>query len=340
MKSIPVEQSLGTVLCQDITRIVPGEFKGVLFKKGHVIKEEDIAKLLDVGKEHIYVWETSPDDVHENDAAIRLAKAVSGENIVYSEEIKEGKCSLTAGVRGVFTLDSEKLLESNSVEFVTIATLPGNYHVEKGAKIAGVRVVPLVVPGSTIRDVEKVCEGGPILHVLPYKPLKCGIVTTGSEVYKGRIEDKFGPVMREKIAFYGGECLGQTICPDDQEMIREAIMKYKNLGAGLVILTGGMSVDPDDLTPSAIRSTGAEVVSYGAPVQPGNMLMLAYLEGTALIGVPGCAMFFRTTAVDAMLPRIFAGIQINRRDFARMGEGGLCQSCEVCRYPLCYFCRG
>lgn len=340
MKSIPVEDSLGMVLCQDITRIVPGEFKGVLFKKGHVIEEEDIAKLLDVGKEHIYVWETNPGDIHENEAAIRLTQAVSGENIAYDTEIKEGKCSLSAKVRGVFTLDSEKLLLCNSVEFVTIATLPNNYHVEKGAKVAGVRVVPLVVPASTIEEVERVCQDGPILHVHPYKRLKCGIVTTGSEIYKGRIEDKFGPVMREKIDFYGGECLGQTICPDDLDMITKAILDYKQQGAGLVILTGGMSVDPDDLTPSAIRATGAQVVSYGAPVQPGNMLMLADLDGTALIGVPGCAMFFRTTAVDAMLPRIFAGIKITKKDFARMGEGGFCHSCDECRYPKCYFCRG
>ena len=340
MKSIPVEESLGMVLCQDITRIVPGEFKGVLFKKGHVIKKEDIDKLLDVGKEHIYVWETNPDDIHENEAAIRLAEAVGGENIAYDKEIKEGKCGLTASVRGVFTLDSDKLLQSNSVEFVTIATLPNNYHVEIDAKVAGVRVVPLVVPAATIEEVERICKDGPILHVSPYKPLKCGIVTTGSEIYKGRIEDKFGPVMRDKIAFYGGECLGQTICPDDLTKITEAILDFKKQGAGLIILTGGMSVDPDDLTPSAIRSTGAEVISYGAPVQPGNMLMLAYLGDTALIGVPGCAMFFRTTAVDAMLPRVFAGIEITKKDFARMGEGGFCQNCAECRYPLCYFCRG
>ena len=254
MKSVPVEESLGMVLCQDITRIVPGEFKGVLFKKGHIIEKDDIEKLLDVGKEHIYVWETNSDDVHENEAAIRLAQAVSGKNIGYDTEIKEGKCSLTAQVRGMFTLDSDKLLASNSVEYVTIATLPNHYHVEKDAKIAGVRVVPLVVPATTIEEVERICVAGPILHVLPYQPLKCAIVTTGSEVYKGRIEDKFGPVMREKIAFYGGECLGQTICPDNLEMITDAILEYKKQGARLIIMTGGMSVDPDDLTPSAIRA--------------------------------------------------------------------------------------
>ncbi|MEG1500870.1 MAG: molybdopterin-binding protein [Clostridiales bacterium] len=339
MKIVSVEESIGMVLCQDITRIVPGEFKGVLFKKGHIVREEDIEALLKVGKEHLYVWDPELGDVHENDAAIRIAKAVCGENIHYDENPKEGKCGLTAKIRGLFKVDSEKLIDINSVEYVTVATLPGNYHVEAGAKLGGARVVPLAVKAAVLDEVEGFCQDGPIIDVVPYKNLKCGIVTTGSEVFKGRIEDKFGPVMREKIAFHDSQCLGQTICPDDKDTILQAIQDYKDQGADLIILTGGMSVDPDDVTPSAIRSTGASVISYGAPAQPGNMLMLAYWDETALIGVPGCAMFFETTVLDIILSHVFIGEKLSKRDFARLGEGGFCQGCEICRYPHCYFGR-
>lgn len=339
MKAIPVKESVGSVLCQDITKIVPGEFKGAQFKKGHIIQEEDIPILLSLGKEHLYVWETKEGDLHENEAALRIAQAVCGENIAYDENPGEGKCGLTAKIRGLFQVDSPRLIEINSIEYVTVATLPGHYQVEEGSRLGGARVVPLVVESAVVEGVEEICRSGPVLRVAPYQPLRCGIVTTGSEVYKGLIQDKFGPVMREKIEFYGGVYLGQLICPDDAGEISAAIARFKSQGADLIINTGGMSVDPDDVTPAAIRSTGARVITYGAPVQPGNMLMLAYWGDTALVGVPGCAMYFKTTVLDPILSRIFVGDRLSKEDFARMGEGGFCQSCEVCRYPLCYFCR-
>jgi len=339
MKTVPVEESVDMVLCQDITRIVPGEFKGVLFKKGHIIRQEDIESLLSVGKEHIYVWETQAGDVHENEAALRIAAAISGVNIRYDEEIKEGKALIAADNRGLLVIDSERLIATNSIEYVTIATLPNFYPVEQDMEIAGARVIPLVVPEETVATVENICGSKPILNIHPYHTLKSTIITTGNEVFKGRIEDKFGPVMRGKIAFYGGEYLGQTFCPDDKKLIAEAIIAARYKGAELIILTGGMSVDPDDLTPAAIKDSGAKVITYGAPAQPGNMLMLAYLNDTAIVGVPGCAMFFATTILDAVLPRIFGSVRLTKQDFAAMGEGGLCQRCEKCTYPRCYFCR-
>lgn len=339
MKVVPVEESVGSVLCQDITKIVPGKFKGTVFRKGHVVREEDIPVLLNVGKEHLYVWESKPGEIHENDAALRIAKAISGENISYNEDLHEGKCTLTTQLRGLFTLDSKRLLEANSLEYVTIATLPNYYHVEAGKAVCGARVVPLLIDEKIIEGVEAICADQPILNVKPYRSLKCGVVTTGSEVFKGRIEDKFGPVMKEKIAYYGGEYLGQVICPDDKAEIVKANAKFKEQGAELIINTGGMSVDPDDVTPSAIRAAGADVITYGVPAQPGNMVLMAYWDKTAVIGAPGCAMFCKTTIVDVILPKIFAGIPLVKSDFARMGEGGLCQNCQDCRYPLCYFGR-
>ncbi|HBI27131.1 MAG TPA: molybdopterin-binding protein [Peptococcaceae bacterium] len=339
MKSVDVEQAVGMVLCQDVTRIVPGEFKGRAFKKGHIISKEDVTELLKMGKEHIYVWQSNPDDVHEDDAAMRIAQVTVGENMI-CEEPREGKSTLKSTVKGLFKVNSSLLQEINSIEDISIASLPGNFKVEQGQGVAGARVIPLMTPDSHVSSVEKICkeQGSPFM-VKPYKHLRFGMITTGSEVYKGRIQDKFGPVIREKMAYYDAEDLGQIICPDDLEMIKSTIWGFMEKKADLIILTGGMSVDPDDLTPGAIRGTGASIVTYGAPVQPGNMFMMAYLQGTALVGVPGCGMYFRTTILDVVLPRIFAGELLDKSYFAAMGEGGLCSHCEVCRYPNCYFCR-
>lgn len=339
MKSLPTEQCVGMVLCQDITQILPGEFKGVLFKKGHVIREEDIQPLLNVGKENLYVWEPEPGSIHENDAAIRLAKAVTGANIRFNEPA-EGKCNLFSEIKGLFRVNSQALLDMNMIDLVTIASLPGNYTVDKGQKLAGARVVPLMAPEQCVIDAEKIAaSAGSVFEVLPYQPLKVGVITTGSEVYKGRIKDKFGPVIRDKVKYFGGKVLDQIFCPDDLQMIQDAIAKFKADGADLIILTGGMSVDPDDLTPSAIRSAAEELVVYGAPVQPGNMICLAYDKNVTLLGVPGCAMYAHTTLLDAVLPRIFAGVKMTKLDFARMGEGGFCRGCKECHYPVCFFCR-
>jgi len=339
MEKVPVKEAVGMVLCQDITKIVPGEFKGRAFKKGHVIREEDVDVLLNLGKEHIYVWAPEPGDIHENDAALRLSRAVAGANIDFTEPY-EGKCTLFAREKGLFKVNSSLLYRINSVDSISIASLPNNFPVDKNQKLAGARIIPLVTPEERVIEVEDLCrEKGPAFLVKPYHKLKCGVITTGSEVYKGRIEDKFGPVMINKINAFDGEFLGQVLCPDDLDLIGAAIEKFVHEGADLVILTGGMSVDPDDLTPGAIKKSGARIVTYGVPAQPGNMFLLAYLGKTVLMGVPGCAMFNRTTVLDVVLPRIFAGEELKKEDFIKVGEGGFCSGCKECTYPNCYFGR-
>lgn len=339
MKTVPVEESVGMVLCQDITKIVPGEFKGRAFKKGHVIRKEDVEELLKLGKENIYVWESGPDEVHENEAALRIARATAGSNVEYSEPY-EGKSTFHASIKGLFKVNSSLLYQINAIDQISVACMPNNFPVEKGRKLVGARVIPLVVAEEKLSQVEELCrEQGQVFEVKPYRKLKVGIVTTGSEVFKGRIKDKFGPVIREKVKNFEGEVLGQVFCPDDIDKITGAVRDFKAQNADLIVLTGGMSVDPDDLTPGAIKQTGARVVTYGVPIQPGNMFMMAYLENTALIGIPGCGMFFKTTVMDVVLPRIFAGEEITRDDFIRMGEGGFCSGCDECHYPVCYFCR-
>lgn len=339
MRKIRVEDAVGTVLCHDITKVIPGQFKGRAFQRGHVILEEDIEEFKKIGKEHIYVWEEEAGEIHEDEAALRIAHAVSGENIIFTEP-EEGKSLLKSTISGLFKVKHDLLLELNSMDNITIPSLPNNYQVEKGQRLSGARIVPLVIKEEVIEALEKRCAAdGPVFEVRPYHALKVGIIVTGNEVYLGRIEDKFGPIIETKLRHYNATVLGKTTCPDEMDTICAAIQSYKEAGADLIILTGGMSVDPDDLTPGAIKKTGAEIVTYGVPVQPGNMLMFAYLDGTALLGVPGAAVYYRTTSLDLVLPRIFAGDILTKRDFAQMGEGGFCQTCEKCTYPRCYVGR-
>jgi len=339
MQSIRVEDSVGTVLCHDITKIIPGEFKGRAFKKGHIIIREDIPELLNLGKEHLYVWDIKDNQLHENEAAIRLAKAIKGQGISISEP-KEGKVNLTADYDGLFAVEEDLLIQINMIDDMVLATRSNRRPVRKGDTLAGVRVVPLIIDEKVIRNVENISATKQIVQVKPFRELKAGIITTGSEVFSGRIEDKFGPAVQQKLENYGCEIIKQIIVPDDVEQISKAVRTLIDLGAELVLTTGGMSVDPDDVTPRAVRETGADIVTYGAPVLPGAMLMVAYLDDVPILGLPGCVMYHSITIFDILLPSVLAGERITRPMVAKLGLGGLCLNCGVCRYPICTFGTG
>ncbi|WP_300162432.1 molybdopterin-binding protein [Solidesulfovibrio sp.] len=337
MRSVPVEQAQGMVLCHDITRIVPGEGKGPAFRKGHVIAPEDIPALLRLGKEHIYVWDLAEGLVHEDDAAARIAQAVAGPGTTLTQPC-EGRINLLADRRGLLKINVEALFRLNSIEEVTIATIHGDAVVSPGQMLAGTRVVPLVVAGQRLEAVEAVtAETGPVVTVMPFRPLRVGVVTTGGEVYHGRIEDKFGPVLRRKFDDLGCAVFRQVIVPDDRDMTVRAIRQLLAEGAEMIAVTGGMSVDPDDLSPSSIRAAGGEVVTYGSPTFPGAMFMLAYIGDVPVVGLPGCVMYHKASIFDLTVPRLVAGEKLTRSDIVSLGHGGLCAMCPECRYPLCGF---
>ena len=339
MKTIRVEDAVGSVLCQDITRIIPGESKGPVFRKGHVVTAEDIPVLLAVGKEHLYVYEAQPGMVHENDAAWRLVKATGGANLEFTEP-KEGRINYKAACNGLLRIDVDLLAQVNAVRDISLATLHTNERVFKGQGVAGTRVIPLVVDEAQLLEVERLCTK-PVVEVLPFASPKVGIVTTGSEVYKGRIKDAFGPVLRRKFDSLECPVAGQTITSDDPEMTASAIKAWVEKGCGLVCVTGGMSVDPDDQTPTAIRMAGAEIVSYGAPVFPGAMFLLGYIPApqgeVPVLGLPGCVMYSNASIFDLVVPRLLAGERLGARDISVLGHGGFCRGCETCHYPICGF---
>lgn len=325
------------MICHDMTQIIPGVTKDAVFRKGHVVTEEDIPVLLSIGKDHLYVWEKDETKYHENEAADILRELCQNEHMRATEP-KEGKVELIAETDGLFLVDEERLIRVNSLGEMMIATRRGNFPVKKGDKLAGTRIIPLVIEKEKMEEARKVAGEEPILALLPYNKKKAGIVTTGNEVFYGRIEDKFGPVIREKLEEFGVEVMGQTIMNDAPEKITAAINDWLDQGADFVVCTGGMSVDPDDTTPTAIRQTGADIVSYGAPVLPGAMFLLAYTkDGRPIIGLPGCVMYAKRTIFDLILPKVAADVRVTRHDLAKMGMGGLCLNCPTCIFPNCGF---
>jgi hypothetical protein len=337
MKTVPVEDAVGEVLCHDITEIVPGVFKGRAFKKGCVIRAEDVPKLLDLGKTHVYVCQGHSGAVHEDEAAQRIAAAAIGEGLRLTEAV-EGKVELVATHRGLLKIDPKALCRINSIADVMFATLHTDQQVEVGQSVAGTRIIPLFTDQIRIETVEQICrEHFPLIQIKMYAPVKVGIVTTGSEIYHGRIEDKFGPQLRQKFSALGSEVIGQTLVSDDLEMTVQAIMNFIRDGAQFVAVTGGMSVDPDDQTPASIRAAGGNVVTYGAPVLPGAMFMLAYIGDVPVVGLPGCVMYCKASIFDLVVPRLLAGETVTKADIAAMGHGGFCSNCSDCRYPNCAF---
>ena len=337
MQLIKPEDAVGHVLCHDMTQIIKDQYKDARFRKGHVVTEEDIPVLLSMGKEHLYVWEMTPGMVHENDAAERMAALCGKVNMNWSE-VKEGKIELTAACDGLFRVNSEKLIAVNSVEDVMIATRKGNTAVRKGDKLAGTRVIPLIIPEEKLQAAEAAAGDTPLLELLPYTKKTAAIIATGGEVKKGLIQDTFTPVVKDKLAAYGIETLAVTYSGDGVENVADAIAEARKTGADIILCTGGMSVDPDDNTPGGIKASGARIVTYGAPVLPGAMFLLGYYEdGTVVMGLPGCVMYAGATIFDLALPRIAAGMEMTRADFAAMGEGGLCLGCRPCHWPICPF---
>ena len=338
MKLLRTRDAVGHVLCHDMTQIIPGTYKDARFRKGHVVREEDIPVLLSMGKENLYVWEMVPGMVHENDAAERLVRLCENANMVRTGPVKEGKLELSAAIDGLFRVDTKRLNEINFLEEIMIAVRHGNTAVKKGNKLCGTRVIPLVIAEEKLVQAEKIGNGTPLLELLPWKLKTAGVITTGSEVAKGLIQDAFTPVVEKKLSEYGISVTEHRVPGDSPEQIAAAIAEVRSRGVDLVLCTGGMSVDPDDNTPGAVKRSGAEIVAYGAPVLPGAMFLLGYFpDGTPVMGLPGCVMYARRTIFDLILPRIAAGVPVSRREIACLGEGGLCLGCESCTFPNCGF---
>jgi len=337
MRKVAIEEAIGLPLGHDITEILPGKVKRRAFRRGHIIKAQDIERLRSLGKQHIYVWEAEDHLVHEDDAALRLARSAAGFGVSTGTP-NQGRVNLQANIPGLLKIRVNQLQWINNCDGIIFATLHNNSVVDKHQVVAGTRIIPLAINEDLLLEAEHLASQPlPLVEIKPFQPLWVGVVTTGSEVNSGLIRDGFSYVLRQKVNAFGGRWMGQTIVPDDAELIAGEIHNFVAEGAQLILVTGGMSVDADDATPRGIRTSGAQVVFHGAPVLPGSHFMLAYLGRVPICGVPGGALFNKVTTLDLLLPRIFAGERISKADIVALGHGGLCMECPSCQYPYCSF---
>ena len=343
MKLIKTTEAVGQVLCHDITQIIPDVKKDAVFRKGHIIKEEDIPVLLSVGKDMVYIWENDESMMHENEAAEILYRMTAGKNM-HPSNVKEGKIEIIADSGGLLKVDKDKLKKVNSFGEMMIATRNGNTVVKKGDKLAGTRIIPLVIKKDKMERALEICSDAPILKILPFTAKKAAVITTGNEVFYGRIKDGFTQVVEKKISEFGVRMVFHETFNDDDKKITAGCLDAIDAGVDIIFCTGGMSVDPDDKTPLAIKNTGADIISYGSPVLPGAMFLLSYYKKDdrviPICGLPGCAMYNKRTILDLVLPRLIAGDMITTDELASLGEGGFCLNCDVCTFPNCGFGKG
>lgn len=337
MKMVRVEDALGMVVAHDLTKIVPGEFKGARFKKGHIIKGGDIAELKSMGKNHIYILELKEGILHEEQCAERIGQAIYGENSI-PIAVGEGKVNIISNCDGIVKINIDALEKINSINNIIVSTIHNNSVVKKGDILAACKVIPLVLDEKYIIEVEDIMKTShSVISVKEFQDKKVGMVVTGTEVYEGRIKDKFAPIIKEKIEIYNCKVYETIFTPDDLAFISEGIESLINKGCDFIITSGGMSVDADDVTPKAIAACVSEVITYGSPVIPGAMFMLAYKDDVTIVGLPACGMFSKTTVFDILLPRIICNDKISKKDIVKLSHGGLCLKCETCHYPICPF---
>ncbi len=336
LKKVKLEEAIGMALGHDVTKIVPGKFKGAAFRRGHIIRQEDVPELLSMGKEHIYIIEEEEGEVHEEEAALRIARAVSGPEMKLTSP-EEGRVNIKSAISGLLRIDSPLLKEINSIDGVVLATRHDNTVCQPDMTIAGTKIIPLYIPEANLNTVEELCRKGRVLRVIPFRVRKVGVVITGSEVFKGRIKDKFGQTIRRKVESLGSVINYQTIVPDDEDLIARAVLEMRDNGSEIIFACGGLSVDPDDVTVEGVSRSGARIISYGAPVMPGAMFLFALLGDIPILGAPAAAIFNEATIIDIILPRVLAGEPVSREDIIALGQGGLCLNCAVCAYPICPF---
>jgi len=337
MRTVRIEKAIGMVLAHDVTRIVPGKFKGVGFRKGHIIREEDVPEFLKLGKQSVFVLNLDVNRLHEDDAALRIAKAIAGEGLSWTEP-REGKSTLISTTKGLLKIDPKGLLQINKMGDIIVSTLKTDFPCLENQAVAATRIIPLTIARKKIERLEAIAEKRrPVIRVLPYRKLKVGAVVTGTEVFRGLIPDGFDQQVGQKIKAYGCEVVKKILVPDVVQEIARAIRELKHDGCDVILTTGGLSVDPDDVTKDGVKRSGAKIIVYGTPILPGAMFLYALLDGTPILGLPACVYYHPATVLDLTLPRVLAGEHITKSEIAELGHGGLCMNCEKCQYPICPF---
>ena len=337
---LPIEKAVGKPLAHDITRIIPGKSKGPAFRKGHIVAVDDLPILRDMGKSAVYVFDPDSHYVHEDDAARILADSCQTGGFTF-EGPSEGRVNIKARIHGLLKINMELLTHVNGSGTTVFSTVHQNTACFEGMTVAATKIIPVSMEESRFRPiVQEIKNKGPLLKLLPFSRNRIGVVVTGAEVFSGRIKDGSLHILSPKVEALGGEIVSHRICPDREDAIAETINTMAEQGCDVIVTTGGLSVDADDVTLSGIVGSGATLVSYGSPILPGAMFALAYLGDIVVLGAPAAIFYYKATALDVFLPRAMAGDTITREDIVNLGHGGLCLLCKKCTYPVCPFGKG
>ena len=340
LKAIPIENAVGQHALNDMTRIIPGREKGPAFRRGQKIRAGDVCRLQQMGRGRIYTVEDAKPDrawIHEDEAALAFAAAMAGPGVAYTEKPSEGKADFIAEGKGLLTIEKDRLEMFNMVPGVMCATRQNFSVLGQGLRFAGTRAIPLYLARRDFEKAMAVLEEGPLFTIHPLRSAKVGVLVTGTEIFRGLVDDKFIPIIRNKVETLGSRLVDAVIAPDERPMIRDGIRRLLDAGADLIVTTAGLSVDPDDVTRQALMDVGVRDMLYGVPVLPGAMTLIGRIGSVQVFGVPACALYYKTTSLDLLLPRLLAGISVTRRDLAQMAEGGFCLNCKQCTYPKCPF---
>jgi len=340
MKKIKIEDAIGRVLGHDVTQIIPGQFKGPRFKRGHLIREEDIPEFLKIGKEHVFVIELKAGVIHEDEAALRLGKAFSGDNIALTGP-SEGKVTFLSKISGILKINLSLLHRINLSGNIILSTLHRHTPCSQGMAVGATRIISLTAPERQIEKIENWCgKYGPVIEILPYRTLNVGVVVTGNEFFHGRTEDRFDDRVGKKIVDFGSRVIKKLVVSDDIHQISQALLDLQENSIDLILVTGGLSVDPDDVTRAGIRKAGTKIIFYGTPILPGAMFLYGMLREKPVLGLPACVFHHNATLFDLIFPRILAGEDLNRKEITLLGHGGFCRNCEPCHFPVCPFGKG
>jgi hypothetical protein len=340
VRKIRIEDAVGMVLGHDVTQIIPGKYRGPRFKRGHKIKKEDIPEFLKIGKEHIYVMVIKPGIIHEDEAALRLGRAFAGRNIDISGP-SEGKVAFHSMMNGVLKINVPLLHRINLSRNVILSTIHRYTPCSPRMAVGATRIISLMAPEKQIKSVENWCQkDGPVIEILPYRKWNIGVVVTGSEFFKGRTKDRFDDRVGKTINKFGSRVVKKFVVPDEIDHISRALLNLQEDSVDLILVTGGLSVDPDDVTRAGIRKAGTKLIFYGTPILPGAMFLYGMLGEIPVLGLPACVFHPNATLFDIIFPRILAGEVLNRKEISLLGHGGFCRNCEKCRFPLCPFGKG
>ncbi len=347
LRAVPVKEAVGSHVLHDMTRIVPGREKDAAFTAGQKLSAGDICRLQQMGRNRIYVQEGNrnlENWVHEDDVARTFARQMPGNGVEVEAPPREGKVNFRATRSGMLLVDTERLERFNLVPDVMCATRHTYSLVGQGTRIAGTRAIPLYLSRPGLLKALAALEGGPLFQVKPLRRAKVGILVTGTEVFQGLIQDRFAPIITDKVRQFHCDVVKTLLAPDDAAIIAQSVRELLSAGADLVITTAGLSVDPDDVTRRGLSDAGLQDTLYGVAALPGTMSLIGRINGknggAQVLGVPACALFFKTTAFDLLLPRLLADVSITRLDLARIGHGGLCMECRTCIFPHCSFGKG